>query len=268
MSPRIHPLAVVEKGAVIEDDVTIEPFAYIGKNVHLHSGVYVGSSVRIDGYTEVGEGTKIFHGAAIGLPPQDVAYKGERSFVRIGKNNTIREFVTIHSATGEDQETVIGDNNYLMAYSHFAHNVRVGNNVIVVNAAQLAGFVEVGDHAFISGLVAIHQFSRVGAYAIVGGLTKVVKDIPPFFMAVGNPARIVGLNIVGLRRKKFSSERVKIIKQAYKILYRSGLSLSNAVEKIRAELPLNDDIKLLLEFIENSKRGITLKSGTDREGIF
>ncbi len=267
MNSRIHPLAVVEKGAVIEDDVVIEPFSYIGEHVHLHRGVHVGSNVRIDGYTEIGENTRIYHGAAIGLPPQDLAFKGEISYVKIGKNNVIREFVTIHSATGKGQYTIIGDNNYLMAYSHFAHNVKIGNHVIVVNSAQLAGFVEVHDRAFISGVLGVHQFVRIGSYSIVGGLTKVVKDIPPFFMANGVPARIVGLNIVGLRRNKFSSERIRILSQAFKILYRSGLSLPNALERIRTELPQNDDIKLLIEFIEGTKRGITLKSGTNREGI-
>ncbi len=265
MNPSVHPLAVVEKGAVLEDDVVIEPFSYVGPHVHLHKGVHVGSNVRIEGHTEIGENTRIFHGAAIGLPPQDISFKGEVSFVKIGRDNIIREFVTIHRATGEGETTIIGDGNYLMAYSHFAHNVRLGNHIIVVNAAQLAGFVEVGDYAFISGLVGIHQFARVGAYAIVGGSSKVVKDIPPFFMASGVPARVVGLNLVGLRRRKFDRERIKIIKQAYKILYRSGLSLPNAMEKIKSELPLNDDIKLLIEFITSSKRGITLKSGNEKE---
>ncbi len=267
MGHKIHPLAVVDKSAIIEDDVEIEAFAFVGGDVHLHRGVHVGTSVRIEGHTEIGENTVIYHGAAIGLPPQDLSFKGEISYVKIGKNNVIREFVTIHRATGEGEVTEIGDNNYLMAYTHFAHNVRVGNHVIVVNEAQLAGFVEVHDRAFISGLVGIHQFVRIGSYSIVGGLSKVVKDIPPFFMANGMPARIVGLNIVGLRRNKFTSERVKILKQAYKILYRSGLSLPSAVERIKAELPMNDDIRMLLDFIAGTRRGITLKSGEDREGI-
>ena len=251
MGVKVHPFAVVEKG----------PFSYIGPNVKIGRGVKIGTNVHIEGHTEIGENCVIRHGAAIGFPPQDVAFKGEKSFVKIGKNNTIREFVTIHRASGEGESTIVGDNNFIMAYAHLAHNVKIGSNVVIVNGAQLAGYVEVGDRAFISGLVAIHQFVRIGAYAIVGGVSRVSQDVPPFFMAVGIPLRVVGLNIVGLRRNGFSSERISIIKKAYKILYRSGLKLSEAIKKIEEELPLNEDIKMLLDFLKASKRGITLKGG-------
>ncbi len=258
---KIHPSAYVSKNAELEDDIEIGPFSYIGDGVILRRGVKISTCVRIEGETIIGEETEIGHGSAIGLPPQDLSFKGERSRLVIGKHNKIREFVTIHRATGEGEETVIGDNNYIMDYVHIAHNCRIGSEVVIVNMAQLAGYVEIRDYAFISGMTAFHQFVRVGEYAFVGGYSRVCQDVPPFFMALGIPLRVIGVNVVGLRRRGFSSDRIRILRNAYKLIYRQGLSLSQALEKIKEELPWNEDISLLLEFIEVSKRGITLKAG-------
>jgi UDP-N-acetylglucosamine acyltransferase len=255
----IHPTSIIDPKAEIEDGVKIGPYSVIGAEVKIGRGTVIGSSVLIEGPTEIGENCKIYHGVSIGLPPQDLSHKGERSYVKIGNNNIIREFVTIHRATGEEKVTKIGDNNFLMAYVHIAHNCIVGSNTILVNMAQFAGFVEIGDHAFVSGMVVVHQYTRIGNYAMIGGFSRVSQDVPPFFLGVGNPLSMVGVNVVGLKRKGFSSERIEILREAFKIIYRSGLNTSQAIERIKKNLPANEDISLLLNFIETSKRGIVKK---------
>ncbi|MGB9823641.1 MAG: acyl-ACP--UDP-N-acetylglucosamine O-acyltransferase [Candidatus Hydrothermia bacterium] len=262
---KIHPTAILEGNVSIGDDCEIGPFAVIKGNVSIGNRTVIESHVRIEGNVSIGENNRIYSFAYIGGSPQDVSYKGEESYVKIGNNNIIREYVTIHRATGQGNVTLIGDNNFIMAYAHLAHNVKVGSFCIIVNAAQLAGYVEVHDHAFVSGLVGVHQFTRIGAYAIVGGGVKLTQDAPPFMMVAREPARVMGLNIVGLRRKNFDPERIKILKSAFNILYRRGLTIPSAVDAIKAELPLNDDIKYLLEFLTTSKRGILRRSGTDEE---
>jgi len=262
---RVHPTAIVSKDAEIEEDVEIGPYTVIGPFVKIGRGTWIDCFVRIEGPTEIGEGCQIFQGVAIGLPPQDFSYKGEKSSVIIGKNNTIREFATIHRATGEGKTTSLGDGNFIMAYVHLAHNVKVGSEVIIANGTQLAGYVEVMDKAYLSGLVAVHQYVRIGELTIVGGLSRVTQDIPPYMMAVGNPAKIRGLNLIGLRRHGFTYQRISILKEAYKILYRSGLNTSDALEQIEEKLPLNEDIRLLLRFIRSSSRGILKKTAPQNE---
>lgn len=257
----IHPTSIVDSKAEIEDGVKIGPYSVIGADVKIGKGTVIGSSVLIEGPSEIGENCKIYHSVSIGLPPQDLSHKGERSYVKIGKNNIIREFVTIHRATGEEKVTEIGDDNFLMTYVHVAHNCKIGSHTILVNMAQFAGFVEIGDHAFVSGMVVVHQFTRIGNYSMIGGFSRVSQDVPPFFLGVGNPLSMIGVNVVGLRRKGFSSKRVSILKEAFRILYRSGLNTSQAVKRIERELPLNEDISLLLNFIKTSTRGIVKKVG-------
>jgi len=257
----IHSTSIVDPNAEIDDDVVIGPYSVIGAEVKIGKGTVVGTSVVIEGPTQIGENCKIYHGVSIGLPPQDLSHKGERSYVKIGKNNIIREYVTIHKATGTGNVTEIGDNNFLMAYVHIAHNCKIGSHTILVNMAQFAGFVEIGDHAFVSGMVVVHQFTRIGKYAMIGGSSRVSQDVPPFLLGVGNPLSMIGVNIVGLRRKGFSNERIEIIKQAFKILYRSNLNTTQAINRIEKELPLNEDIVLFLDFIKTSKRGIVKKVG-------
>ncbi len=253
--------AYIDPRAKLAQGVVIGPFSYIGPRVIIGKNTRIDTSVRIEGPGEIGDKCEIFHGAAIGLIPQDVGYRGEESSYIIGSGNIIREYVTIHRATGSYKKTVLGDNNFLMAYVHIAHNVKIGSNVIIANATQLAGYVEVDDFAYLSGLVGVHQYARIGKYAFVGGLSKVTQDVPPFFIAAGNPLRVLGVNIVGLRRHGFDRERIKILREAYRILYRSDLNTSQAIERIKSELPLNSDVEELLSFIESSHRGITKKVG-------
>jgi UDP-N-acetylglucosamine acyltransferase len=255
----IHPTAIVDPKAEISGSADVGPYAWIGPEVRIEDDVQVGSNARIEGRTRIGEGTRIFPGACIGLEPQDLSYEGERTGVRIGARNVLREYCTIHRATGEAEDTFIGDDNYIMAYAHIAHNCRIGSNVIIANATQLAGHIQVHDHAFVSGLVAIHQFVRLGAHSFVGGGTRVPQDLPPFFMAVGIPSAVTGVNLVGLRRRGFDTRRIRLIQEAYRILYRTDLTTTQALERLKNDLDQTDDVRLLIEFVETSERGIIKK---------
>lgn len=257
MAAEIHPTAVISSGADIGEDVSIGPYSVIGENVKIGDGCRIGSSVLIEGHTYIGRNNHIFHGASIGSIPQDLKYKGAKTFVRIGDNNTIREYVTINSATNEGESTVVGNSNLLMAYVHVAHNCVIGNNCILANAVNLAGHVKIHDYAIIGGIVPVHQFVEIGEYAFIGGGSRIAKDVPPFIKVAGNPARANGMNSVGLMRRGFDIEKRVLLKRAYCILYRSGLNVTQALEKIESELPQTDEIKLLVNFIRNSKRGIT-----------
>jgi UDP-N-acetylglucosamine acyltransferase len=262
----IHPTAVIQSGAEIGEGVEIGPYSVIGKDVTIGKGTMVGPHVVIDGWTSIGHGCKIYQFASIGAPPQDITYKGEKTEVIIGDNNVIREFVTIHRATTKaDKKTIIGNNNIFLAYVHIAHDCKIGNNVIMANAATLAGHVAIEDYAYIGGLVAIHQFARVGAYAIIGGASAVTHDIPPYVMAVGNRAKLYGLNKVGLRRQGFSREDMESLKKAYNILFRSSLTLKDAVVKLEDEARHSTRLAHLIEFIKASKRGITREKGRRAE---
>ncbi len=257
MAAVIHETAIVEEGARLGDNVEIGPFTIIGKDVSIGDGTKVDSNVLINGNTSIGSGNRIFHGAAIGAPPQDLKYDGESSFVKIGNDNTIREFVTINSAVGEGESTIVGNNCLLMAYVHIAHNCIVRDRVILSNAVNLAGHVTIDDWAIIGGMVPVHQFVSIGTHAFIGGGSRIPKDIPPYFKFAGNPPRVSGLNSVGLERRGFSIETRALLKKAYVYLYRSELNVSQAAEKIREELDQTDEIKTLIEFICNSRRGLT-----------
>ena len=257
MSKNIHKTAIISSKAEIESDVYIGPYCIIGDNVKLGKGTKLISNVHIEGNTEIGENCQIYPFTTIGFPPQDLKYKGEPTGVKIGSNNIIREYVTIHRASvSGDGWTTVGDNNFIMAYVHIAHDCKIGNSVILANLATLAGHVTVEDYVFIGGMVAIHQFTRIGAYAMVGGFSGVGQDIPPFTMASGARAKLYGLNTVGLKRRGFSEETINTLKKAYKILFRDKLSLKEAIEKINQELPDIPEIRHLIEFIEANKRGI------------
>jgi len=256
MPCEIHPTALVHPKAELGNNVSIGPYSIIGERVTIGDGCRIASSVLIEGETTLGKDNRIFHGAAIGSVCQDLKYRGERSFVRIGDGNTIREFVTVNSATGHEQSTVIGCNVLLMAYVHIAHNCVIGNDVILANAVNLAGHVRVNDFASIGGVTPVHQFVEIGKYAFVGGGSRIPKDIPPFLRVAGNPARVAGLNTVGLTRRGFTAEQKAVIKKAYVILFRSGLNVTQAVDRIRAELPQTGEVAMLIDFIRNSKRGI------------
>jgi UDP-N-acetylglucosamine acyltransferase len=252
----IHPTAIVHPKAELAQDVTVGPFAVIGEKVTIGEGCRIGSSVLIDGETTLGKNNRVFHGAAIGNVCQDLKYRGERTFMRIGDGNTIREFVTMNSATGEGESTVVGSGTLIMAYVHLAHNCVIGDNVVLANAVNLAGHVRVHDFAAIGGLTPVHQFVEIGKHAFIGGGSRIPQDVPPFLKVAGNPTRVWGLNTVGLARRGYTAEQRSLLKKAYVILYRSGLNVTQALDRICADLPRTDEIALFVDFIRNSKRGI------------
>ncbi|MCK4400829.1 acyl-ACP--UDP-N-acetylglucosamine O-acyltransferase [bacterium] len=252
----IHNTAVISPSAKIAESVKIGPWSVIGENVEIGKNTEIASNVVIDGWTSIGENNKISPGAVIGTAPQDVKYDGARAYVKIGNGNTIREYVTINRATEPDTGTVVGDNNFFMAYTHIAHNCRVGNSVTMVNFSGLSGHSVLEDGCVLAGMVGIHQGARVGRLAMAGGLSKVVKDIPPFARVDGHPAKIYGLNTIGLARNNISASAIEKLKRAYKILFRSGMNTTQALKKIEKEIPLIDEIQYLLNFIRTSDRGI------------
>ncbi|MBI4651179.1 acyl-ACP--UDP-N-acetylglucosamine O-acyltransferase [Candidatus Desantisbacteria bacterium] len=252
----IHSTAIVHPKAELGKNISIEPYAIIGEHVKIGDNTSIGSHAIIDGWTNIGKNCKIFMGVIIGIEPQDISYKGQRSYVNIGDDNIIREYVTIHRSKYEDGETKIGNNNFLMGTSHIAHDCIIGNNVIIVNYAAITGHVIIEDRAFISGMAGIHQYVRIGEMSMIGGMSKVTQDVPPYITVDGYPAKPFGLNIVGLKRNNVSLEVRNAIKKAYKNIYLSGLNLSQAIEKIEKEIPQFKEIVHFKDFIKNSERGI------------
>lgn len=252
----IHPTAVVHKDARVDSDVTIGAYSVIGPDVTIGTGCRIGSHVVIDGCTTIGENNRIFTGAVVGSQPQDLKYGGEKTNLIIGNGNTIREYVTVNTSTSKDRATRIGNNNLLMAYVHIAHECVVGDGVIFANNANLAGHVNVEDKAIFGGIVGVHQFVRVGTMAIIGGCSKVIQDIVPYSMVDGHPAKWYGINAVGLKRNGLSEEVRSNIKRAFKVIFRSDLNTSQALERLRAEFDSCAEIDHLIEFIEKSSRGI------------
>lgn len=253
---QIHASAIVSKKAKIADNVEIGPYTIVKDNVTIGSGTKIGAHCLIDGYTTIGKDCQIFTGAVIGSQPQDLKYKGEKSLLEIGENNIIREYCTFNIGTGEGGKTSVGNNNLFMAYSHVAHDCIVGNNCVLANNATLAGHVTIEDMAVVGGLVAIHQFSRVGKLSIIGGCSKVVQDIPPFSTCDGHPARIYGLNLIGLRRHGISNEKIRDLDHAFKILFNSDLTIKHALEKTEKEIKQTEEIDHLVSFVKKTQRGI------------
>lgn len=253
---KIHETAVVHPHARIGKDVEIAPYAVIGENVVIGDGTKICAHVVIDGWTSIGKHCVIFPGASIGAEPQDLKFRGEKSYVFIGDYTKIRECATVNRATGENEETRIGSHCLLQAYTHVAHNCIVGNHVIMSNGATLAGHVVVEDRANISGLSGVHQFVKIGRNAMIGGASKVVQDIPPFVIADGHPAKVRGLNNVGLSRAGLGEAARQNLKKAYKILYRSGLSLAQAIDVMEQELESSEEVEHFLRFLRNAERGI------------
>lgn len=253
----IHPTAIVHPKAEIGSDAEVGPYSIIGEHVKIGMGVKIGPHVIIEGWTAVGDGCSFFPHSSIGSIPQDLKFGGEETRLKIGKGNVFREFVTVNRGTKKGGgQTYIGINNLFMAYVHIAHDCHIGNNVIMANAATLAGHISIGDYAIIGGLVGIHQFVKIGEYTMIGGCSAVAQDVPPYLSAVGNRARLYGINKVGLKRHGFSAERIEKLKDAYKILFRSGLTLKEAIKKARTEIKDSQDVDSLLQFIEGSERGI------------
>jgi len=252
----IHPSAIIEPGAIIEEGVTVEPYAIIKSNVVLRKGVTIKSHAYIDGHTTIGEGTTIWPSASIGTRTQDLKFNGETTYVQIGKNCDIREFVTINSSCNEGSIVKIGDNCLIMAYCHVAHNCEIGNHVIMSNSAMLAGHVTVEDHVVIGGMTPVHQWVRIGAYSMVGGFSRITHDIPPFTLGAGAPYKLGGLNLIGLKRNNFSLDQRKDLTKAFKITYRSGLHLKEAMAKLKLESSGSDCINRWINFCTESKRGL------------
>ncbi len=257
MSTFIHHTAIVANGAEIGDGCHIGPFCTVGEQVRLAAQVRLDSHIVVDGDTSIGEETHIFPFASVGLAPQDLKYAGEPTATRIGKRNHIREFVTIHRGTnGGGGLTQIGDDNLLMAQAHIAHDCKIGNNVIMANAATLAGHVEIADRANVGAYSGVHQFCRVGLEAFVGGYSVVVKDAPPFAVIQGNHAKCYGLNKIGLKRRGYSKETIEKLHHAYHLLLTAKLNTTQAVERIKDEISDCKEVDILVEFIESSERGI------------
>ncbi len=255
---KIHKTAIIHPGATISAGVNIGPYSIIEENVTLGDNVRVGSHCVITGQTKVGRNCKIYTGAVIGSAPQDKKHCADDNvFLNIGENNVIREYVTMNSGTAEGGgKTVIGNNNLIMAYAHVAHDCVIGNNCVMANAATFGGHVTLEDSAVIGGFSAVHQFTRIGRLAIVGGCSKVVQDVPPFSMCDGHPAKVVTINTVGLNRAKISTDSIKSLKKAVKILFRSGLARKHALEKVAAEVPSSAELEHLIFFLKTSERGV------------
>jgi UDP-N-acetylglucosamine acyltransferase len=254
---KIHPTAIISPDAHLDEGVEIGPYSIIGSDVRIGKNTVIGPHAVIDDHTQIGEGCRIFQFCSIGAPPQDLKFGGEKSRVIIGDFNMIREFATIHRATSADiGVTQIGDHNLLMAYTHVAHNCKLGNHIVMSNVATLGGHVHVEDYAIISGLSAVHQFSRIGAHCIIGGASGVAKDVPPYTIANGNHARLFGLNLIGLKRRNFSEETIRALNKAYRIIFRSRLLLNAAIQKVEEEVENLPEVHHFVQFIKESKRGV------------
>lgn len=252
----VHSTAIIHPKAQIGTGCHIGPYCVIGEHVELGDECILHSHVVIDGYTRLGRGNQIYPFASIGLQTQDLKFKGGITRTQIGDCNTFRESVTVHSATGDGEFTTVGSHNNLLASSHVAHNVTIGDYVIMSNFVGLAGHITVEDYAVLGGFAAVHQFCRIGKMSIVGGCTKVVQDVPPFMLVDGNPAETRTINKIGLDRKGISEAAQSVLRQAFKILFREGLTISNSLARIEKELPALPEIQHLVQFVRASERGI------------
>ncbi|HXX31998.1 MAG TPA: acyl-ACP--UDP-N-acetylglucosamine O-acyltransferase [Myxococcaceae bacterium] len=256
--PRIHPTAIVSPGAELDSTVEVGPYAVIGPEVRIGAHSTVGPHAVLQGRTTLGARNRVFQFASVGAIPQDLKYAGEATALEIGDGNQIREFTTLHIGTaGGGGVTRIGDQNLFMAYSHVAHDARVGNGCVFANGATLAGHVEIGDHAILGGLSAVHQFTRVGSHAFVAGGSMVVMDVPPYCIVQGDRAELAGLNTIGLQRHGFSEEAQTRLKESYRVLFRSKLPLEEAVARLRVDYGGHREVEVLLDFVTTSTRGLT-----------
>jgi UDP-N-acetylglucosamine acyltransferase len=253
---QIHPTAIIDSSARLGAGTVVGPYCIIGADVSLGEECWLQHHVTLSGPTTAGGRNKFYAYCSIGQQTQDLKYQGEPTYLEIGNENTFREFVTVNRSTSSSGKTRIGSCGNFLAYSHIGHDCSVGDNVVFSNNGTLAGHVQVGDHAVIGGLTAVHQFCRIGRFAITGGCSKIVQDVPPFMIADGNPAKVRGINLIGLERKNFPAENLKVIKEAFRLIYRSKLNTRQALEAIRKDLPQTIEIVQIVEFIEKSERGI------------
>ncbi len=254
--PDIHPTAIIDPKAQIGNGVKIGPYTVIEADTIIHDKVTIGANCLVAQYTELKEKVTLFHGAVVGTVPQDLKFEGEKTALIIGEGTTIREYAMLNRGTSESGSTTIGKKCFLMAYSHVAHDCHIGDNVIMANAVNLAGHVEIGDYAIIGGVVPVHQFVKIGPHSMIGGGYRVPQDVCPYALVGGYPLKVAGLNKIGLKRRGFSNEAIKTLEQTFKILFGSNLNRSQAVEKIKAEVEKTEEVKIILDFIERSKRGL------------
>jgi UDP-N-acetylglucosamine acyltransferase len=253
---RIHPSAIVSPDAVIGEGVDVGPFAIVGERCVVGDGCVIAARATLERNVTLAANVKIGSGSILGGDPQDLKFRGEETFVEVGEGTTVREYATINRGTSQSYRTTVGSNCLIMSYVHLAHDCHVGDHVILSNGVQLAGHVTVEDRASISGLSAVHQFVRVGRYSFVGGCSRVAKDVPPFVKAVGNPVRLYGLNSVGLQRNGFEDHTLRELKRAYRLLFRSELNVSQAIERARGEIEPLPEVEAFLQFVEQSERGV------------
>lgn len=253
----IHQTAIIDSTANVDENVEIGPYTVIGANVSIGSGTIISSHVTINGTTTIGKNNRFYQFSSIGEDPQDKKYAGEKSYLEIGDNNEIREFTTIHRGTTQDKNvTIIGSNNLLMAYTHVAHDCVIGNDVILANAASLGGHVHIGDNVILGGFSIVHQFCHLGDHCFSAMGSAITKDVPPFVMVGGRPTKPHGINSVGLDRRGFSSDAILQIKRAYKLLYKSGLKLTEAIDQLAEAAKEQPELDVMVDFLGNSNRSI------------
>lgn len=258
MSPRIHPTAFVHPKAELADDVEVGPWAFIGPDCTVAAGGVIQMRATLEQYVHLAPKVTVGIGSVLGGKPQDLKFKGEVTTVEIGEETTIREYVTINRGTSESFKTTVGKKCFLMSYVHLAHDCHLGDGVIISNGTQLAGHVHIDHRAIISGLCAMHQFVKIGRHSFIGGMSRIVKDIPPFVKAVGNPVKLYGLNSVGLQRSGFPEPVVAELKKAYRLFFRSDVNVSQALERAPTDLQQFPEVQALIAFVEESRRGVSI----------
>ena len=256
MASEIHPSAIIDSNAQVGDNVRIGPYCVINAGVKIGGNCHLANHVTIEGPTEIGEGNHFFPYASIGQRTQDLKYDGEPTYLKIGDHNTFREFCTVNRHSTKGESTMVGNHGNFMAYSHIGHDCIVGDHVILSNNGTLGGHVVVEDYAIISGLTAVHQFCRIGAHSMLGGCSKVIKDIPPFMIADGNPTKVRAVNSIGLKRRGFSDDTILQIKKAHRFLYRENLNTSEAIAAMEEMEDTGPEISAIISFVRNSDRGI------------
>ena len=258
MSQRIHPTAIVARDAQLGNDVEIGPYAIIGDDCVVGDGCVIAARAVLERHVRLAANVKVGIGTILGGDPQDLKYAGEVTTVEIGENTVIREYSTINRGTTQSMKTTVGCGSFIMSYVHLAHDCHVGDGVILANSAQVAGHVTIESNAIVSGLCAVHQFVKIGAHSFIGGASRIAKDIPPYLKAVGNPVRLYGLNSVGLQRSGFDPARIRELKRAYRLFFRSELNVSQAVERAQSELEMFPEVKHFIEFVDSSQRGVVI----------
>ena len=257
-APRIHPTAIIAPDADIAADVEIGAFAIVGEGCTIESGCVLAPRATLERNVTLGRSVKVGICTVLGGAPQDLKYAGEETSVEIGDGTVIREYVTVNRGTAHSFKTTVGENCLLMSYVHIGHDCRIGNSVILSNVVQLAGHVTIEDKAIISGMSAVHQFARIGRHSFIGGMSRVSKDIPPFLKAVGNPVKLYGLNTIGLQRSGMDEETIRELKRAYRLLFRSDLNVTQAIERAQTEIEPLPEVKELIRFVEASERGVVI----------